>query len=556
MKITNSLLISLIGIGLLLVYFIPYFVLGEGTSIRVFDNLDGEILYKMFTARKACWLNYDAVIPEIMNGLPRFCITSGLNYTTLLFGLFPPFIAYLVNDFTLRLIGFAGMYLLLNKHIVPSKEKPNIIALLISCGYVLIPFFTIYGLTDLGQPLLLFAFLNVLKGENTKLDYLWIGLFPFFSSFVLSGLFAGVALGILWTIYCFRKKKFLLYSFLSLALYTASCLLVEYNMIIPILQGFHSHREEIIFGKPDENFLSFFLTQLGRTYIHPGQFFTLPIWIMVVFALIYAGDRRKIGQVLLYFMLIYTLIITISYYCPAISGLRLSRFYHLLPIAWMILFACASQQLQQKGRKLRILMYTVLGTQILFLLLQSYNYSSGNKLRNSLGFPASYNYPSFTSFYAEPVFREVSDFIGKEKSEYRILNIGILPAVTQYNGFYTLDSYQNNYPLEYKHQFRKIIAGELEKSVPAKHIFDLFGNWCYIFPGEVDPIEIIEGKYAKDKILHHLELNPEAMRALGGQYVLSSAEIKNCERSGLKLLKTFKDENSHWDVWLYEIYFQ
>lgn len=119
----NKFRVILTGIVCLLIYFIPYFLLGEGASIRVFDNLDGEILYKILASRKACWLNYQTVIPEIMNGLPCFCITSGLNYTSLIFALFPPFIAYLVNDFTVRLIGFVGMYSILSKHITHDCGK-------------------------------------------------------------------------------------------------------------------------------------------------------------------------------------------------------------------------------------------------------------------------------------------------------------------------------------------------------------------------------------------------------------------------------------------------
>lgn len=114
----NKFWVVLTGTVCLLIYFIPYFLWGEGASIRIFDNLDGEVLYKILASRKAYWLNYQTVIPEIMNGLPRFCITSGLNYTTLLFALFPPFIAYLVNDFTVRLIGFVGMYAVLSKHVI------------------------------------------------------------------------------------------------------------------------------------------------------------------------------------------------------------------------------------------------------------------------------------------------------------------------------------------------------------------------------------------------------------------------------------------------------
>jgi hypothetical protein len=410
-------------------------------------------------------------------------------------------------------------------------------------------------LTELGQPLVLFAFLNLLKGEKSIVNYVWIFLFPFFSSFVLSGLFVGIALGVIWLIFCIKHRQFLSRPLFALLGYAVFCLIVEYNLIVPILQGFHSHREETVFNKSDENLLLFSLKYLWENGIY-AQFYTLPVWLTVISAFILNGEKRRtVGKTLFYFIIIFLVIILFDYYCPSIKGFRLSRFYHLLPVCWMLLLAAASQILQQKGRKEALLSYVILSVQIVFLLFRSYNYCSGNTIRDRLGFQSSYHYPSFSSFYAKSLLNEVSDFIGKEKSEYRILNIGILPAVTQYNGYYTLDSYQNNYPLEYKHLFRKIIAGELEKSESARGIFDNFGNWCYIFPGEVHPVEIIRGEYAKNRILYDLELNANALQTAGCNYIFSSAEIKNCERSGLKFLKSFKNDDSHWDVWLYEVGF-
>ena len=72
--------------------------------------------------------------------------------------------------------------------------------------------------------------------------------------------------------------------------------------------------------------------------------------------------------------------------------------------------------------------------------------------------------PTFQEFYAEELFQEIDQFIGLPKSSYRVASIGLHPAVSQYNGFYTLDTYNNFYPLTYKYEFRKIITKELEKS--------------------------------------------------------------------------------------------
>lgn len=46
-----------------------------------------------------------------------------------------------------------------------------------------------------------------------------------------------------------------------------------------------------------------------------------------------------------------------------------------------------------------------------------------------------------------------------------MISVGIYPAAAAYNGFHCLDGYSNNYPLEYKHAFRQIMEGELDKMI-------------------------------------------------------------------------------------------
>ena len=553
MRNKSLLSITLIGFVAVLVYFIPYFILGQNASIRVFDNLDGEIIYKMMAARKGYWLNYHALIPEIMNGLPRFCLTSGLNFTTLMFGISPPFIAYLANDFIMRIIGFIGIFLLMKKHIF-KEENERWFVYLFSSAYIFIPFNTIYGLTDLGQPLLLYSYLNILKRDAKPIDYVCIVIFPFFSQFVLSGFFAGVALGIIWIYYWVKEKEYNKAALIILIGYAVSSLIVEYNLITPIIEGFHSHREEIIFHNEGNNIILFILNYLWETCLPPGQFFTFPIWIAVFLAFFTGGEgRNKIFKALSTFLIIYITINSLFFYNPSIKGFRLSRFYHLLPLCWMLLFGCALEiLLKSKNKKwLRTSAIIIITIQAGFLWIKDTNYTTGNWIRNSIGLKASYNYPSYKSFFAENQFAQIRDFIGKPQASYRIINIGILPAVSQYNGFYTLDSYQNNYPLSYKHQFLQIEVEELAKN--KTNPFYGFGNWCYIFPAEISSTTIIEGRFNKEAILHDLKLNHTAMKSMHCEYVLSSAQIEHCEKSGLRYLHCFIDPESHWDVWLYRV---
>jgi len=66
-------------------------------------------------------------------------------------------------------------------------------------------------------------------------------------------------------------------------------------------------------------------------------------------------------------------------------------------------------------------------------------------------------YWTYQEFYDHELFAEVEAYIGKEQSEYRIGCVGFVPAIAQANGFYTVDAYSINYPLDYKYKFRRVI---------------------------------------------------------------------------------------------------
>ena len=72
--------------------------------------------------------------------------------------------------------------------------------------------------------------------------------------------------------------------------------------------------------------------------------------------------------------------------------------------------------------------------------------------------------PSFDRFFAQDLFTDIDKYIGRPKESYRVVSIGMYAGIAEFNGFYTLDGYLNNYSLEYKRQFRKIIWKELDKS--------------------------------------------------------------------------------------------
>lgn len=173
------------------------------------------------------------------------------------------------------------------------------------------------------------------------------------------------------------------------------------------------------------------------------------------------------------------------------------------------------------------------------------------KMRNP-----DYGVLSYRDYYAPEVMEQVENYIreysGQEPSAYRVLSLGIDPAAALYQGFYCLDGYSNNYALDYKHAFRRILAPELEKSEYLREYFDEWGNRCYLLSAETPGYYTIEknGFY-----FQNYELDTEAAKSLGADYILSAAYIANAKEQGLFLVREepFESPGSYYRIFLYEI---
>jgi len=160
---------------------------------------------------------------------------------------------------------------------------------------------------------------------------------------------------------------------------------------------------------------------------------------------------------------------------------------------------------------------------------------------------------TFNKFFDNQIFTGIKSYMDSLQAgkEYKIITIGIYPNIFQYYGIHTLDSYQNNYPLTYKHRFRKIIAGELDKSEDLKNYFDCWGSRCYAFTARTGR------KYNYSRFdtleLQSLHYNWKHLKQMGGTFLISAVEIDTSRISNLKLLSRFNRPNSYWDLRIYEI---
>jgi hypothetical protein len=279
----------------------------------------------------------------------------------------------------------------------------------------------------------------------------------------------------------------------------------------------------------------------------------LPVTLIVLYLILSRSEwkRTRIGRILV-FLTGLNLALSIWYafwfhmgWQPLkqqyylLNTFNFARFHFLHPLVIYLGFALACQLLVLlRGSKGRWFAKAALIAQVAVLLTNNeeivYRYKDN---------------PSFHEFYAVEQFREIERFIGLPKETYRVASIGLHPAIAQYNGFYTLDTYANYYSLQYKHAFRLIIEKELGKKKKLRTYFDTWGGRCYVFVAELG--RKYDYRKTSHKKIRNLELNVDVFKEMGGRFIFSAVPIVNADKNGLTLRGVFIHPRSAWKVHLY-----
>ncbi|WP_462410778.1 DUF6044 family protein [Neobacillus sp. Marseille-QA0830] len=541
---------------LLVIYISPLFILGENAHIRVHDNLDSNIAwYRVLNNSGQLFGGIDSTIPQIINGLPRNAFGTEFSGIQWLHQLFPSMLAYALSQTITRIFAFLGMYLLLKRHFV-KEEEAYPIRVWVSLAFALTPFWPSGMLSTLGMPLALWAFLNIREGKHAWKEWLTLILLPFYSSFVLGFFFFLFAMGLLWARDLLVKKKFNGIFLASIAMMTALYLLIEYRLVYSLVfPEAPTSRNEFV-----SSTLGFWHTIrlvfknyfLGHTHVLTIH---TPVIVPLSFIVLWMLRKKPKGwlEKRYYGLFILNFVLSVWYAfwfykgwqplkdrISLLNTFNFARFHFLRPLIIYVMFAVGAWLLWRmgNGRKKFVKVCLVLQLVVLFGANDEIVYRVAGK-------------PSVKQFYATEQFHEIDQYIGKPKDSYRVASIGIHPAIAQYNGFYTLDTYNNYYPLTYKHEFRKIIAPELAKSPVLKKYFDTWGGRCYIFVAELG--KHYEFKKDSKVKIRHLQLNTRVFKRMGGRYIFSAVPIGNAEENGLILKKAFDQKDSAWRIYLYQV---
>ena len=590
--------------GLILVFLtlLPGFVLGKNAIFTYHDQLDGEVIAYLLQAKH---LFSGSTLPEFMNGASKTALTMPAPACVLFFlggnALFGLNAMLLMG----KLFGYLGMYLLAKR--VTGKDEAAVVSAVL---FAWLPFLPVYGLSQFGIPLLVWCAICLQEGKKKWLCYGYILFFALNSSLVLSG-FGILGLGICWLLFLLiRKKGNFSRAFCGWLLLFFTYLVENWRLLAGIFgigENFTSHKEEYVLTA--NSFWSLLKQYLLKGGQHSEDYHLLPV-LTVLLVLVLGGilerrtgkkiaavrkearvnagagrkaeagdagkentERRNTLEKVLIICVAGNLCLAVAAALwggtpgiwlrgrlSVLGAFQLDRVLWMAPCFWYLAVACGIALMQEgrKGSKKNILLGisgVVLGAALLLtgvhILLESDVKSNVQKLRNP-----EYGILSFREYYAIGVLEQVGAFLqettGKTKEEYRVVSLGIDPAAALYHGFFCLDGYSNNYSVEYKHAFRKILEPELAKSEYLTGYFDDWGNRCYLFSSECP------GYYTVEKngfYFQNYEINAKALKELGGDYLLSAAYIANGAEQGLKLLweAPFETADSYYGIYVYEV---
>ena len=561
-----------LGIPFLILLFVPILVLGEGSVFSIYDQLDETLFTYVITAGHL--FSGESIFPEMLGGIPA----SGVQPAAVLFVPFyrflPLFHAFVLQYVIVCASAFYGMYLLVRR--VTDSSGLSLVA---GALFAMLPYQPVYGLSIVGVPLLLYCFINLYNRKHIGLSMAGIIYFGLTTHLVLIGYVSLTYLAVGGLVLLIKhrgfKKQDMWYYIGVAALFIVYCA-VNFNMFLQLIVGtgdFVSHREEILNNTENihiwDNIKAYFLS--GGQHVETcQQYMMLPMLLITVLQGIRYKKLSEKGKSLYKLLLLLWGIAALTAVVAGISVsepvmawkntksgffhyFQMDRYYWVYAALWMFAFTVALSLLWLEFPKVQpiwkviLLAILVLPTANL-IKVRSVLYENVNQYNNG---SAITGYQTWEDFYMEDVLAQVDDYIGRDKFEYRVASLGICPAPALMYGFYTIDGYSNNYSLEYKHEFREIIEGELEKNNDNRVYFDTWGSRCYLFASESGKNWFIQK--TQDFRYEDLELNTEKMAELGCEYLFSAAQIVNAEEIGLHLEGRFDTEESLYEIWLYRI---
>jgi hypothetical protein len=541
----------------------------------IHDQLDGEAVNYLYQAK---YLFADSV-PELFAGGSKNMIIPPSPATILFYLVFPAHLAFQLNGAFVCLVAYVGMYLL--ARVLFEPEGKGLISLFVALLFAALPFYTVYGLCVAGQPLLFYALVNLARRRRRAMSGASIAMFGVFSSPTLIGYADAILIVIAVCVCVTRDKSWRRAGGLGIGLCTllGVYLACNWSLVLQVIMpesSYVSHRTEMV--SSSLGFASSFWDVLEHGYYHAASDHEAILIATLVTAALGITFRGKLSfrghrLVRLILVLLGTCVAIALFYALWHSGpgtrirnsiglttFQFDRFYWLYPVLWYVLLAADLCLMKDCiGHTTLATVHTwidIIPIAAVGLLAAASCIGNNVLLTASWGqvtgeWSSSSSVATWDDFFAEDLYSEVRDYIGSNISSYRVASVGVYPSVALYNGFYCIDGYSNNYPLDYKQSFRRVIAAELDKSASLESYYDTWGSRCYLFSSELGTRYF----FTKDSgvTIKNLEIDAAAAEELGCRYVISGVEIENASDSGMTLMKVFSRDDSIYKLYLYNL---
>ncbi|MGP8217101.1 MAG: DUF6044 family protein [Bacteroidia bacterium] len=440
----------------LLVYLSPNIFFPHHARYLIHDNLNTNIVWYKILAESGLMFGPNlSIIPNICWGIPRGAMPSQLNVNSLYYVFFSTLTAYNLNIIAIHVIAFIGMYKLLTDYIFKKSFPYH--AAFIALSFAILPFWPSGGLSVAGQPLVVWAFLNILNKKPVFRNCLIICFYPFYSGLVFSDLFFSTGLFVFIMIYFIMNKKVNYTAIIAWFLFIVCMFIPEYRLLyMQFVNHFSSDRD--IYFLHILNFkgligMSLLLFLKGHYHFYSLQY---PILVFTTFiSLLFIRSSKQ--------RLLIGLLLFAAYACafadffhkwkdmqPLFDKLGelkyvQFRFTCMIPLLWHLAFSLCICYILLRYKKLAPVALTVIIVNV-FLVLFNINYrdsAGSNYVENSFYYtyfdkadPLSNQ--SFHDYYETSFFDEVKN---KIKYSHEIVHcIGFMPEIAQYNDIYTTTS--------------------------------------------------------------------------------------------------------------------
>ncbi len=572
--------------------------------IPTFDNLDSNIVwFKILAHSGMIFAPSDAIIPNMMNGLPRSSYGSEFNVILWLYYFFSPKTAYIINEVLIHLIAFFSMFVFLKAYIVKPNRYYGLVPLYFGALYfALLPFWSGAGASIPLLPLVTYTLLNIKLKRDTKWDWILLILLPLYTSFVFLYMFYIILAGIYIAYDTIKQRSLDVRLFGAVFLMGTMFLLSEYRLVYTMFfdSGFVSHRTEfdIFFQENLWETYRLALVNFLQGHVPHAQSFQqaliLPLSLAAL-ALMFKKDRFTKNESLVIWAMVLTsfyanfwdIVLIHKFTLPGIALFSIAVYlirprYRLLPLLLMLIIVLSSIAacFEYKGLHWLVDIFPIFKAlnMIRMIFIEPFVYTTILVLALLIYFrklhftiwmlwlfvPIMFvysmhhsfyqtapkeGYASFESYYAPKTFDRLFEKVKQidknfDKNTSRFVSFGMEPAISLFNGLHTVDGYSTNYPLSYKYAFRKVFA-PFQKN----RLYDIWGSKVYIASILTD-----QKYYQKGLKITKLRFDTKALCNLGTNYILSPYRFgdPNYEQSVQEISKT-QGEKGSWDLYLYRL---